>query len=628
MSPRRAVRRGVLVGAAVALLAVVVVALPASAQDQEVTPTPAATGTSPPARPMNLQASASHDEVTLTWTASTDPTVTHYAILRRNRTTDALGIFHVIEPNAGPETGYTDSSVSASGSYVYRTKSVSPTGVSKWSGYARADTPAAPPPPPVTTPPPPPVTAPPPPPVTTPPPPPVTAPPPPPVTTPPPPPDPEPVIGTPQAVKSVVDKWSGTTSPPPPDPASDFGTGEVLMTVDSNEPDPEISSRQVVNQAVGGFLDVDAGWGHRCALRTDGTVTCWGTMKNRRDAAGSPEGVFTRIAAGNDRSCGLRADGSVSCWTRPFNTPGDSKPKQQLDTKNYLGVCWLNQDTTLGCREVRGGSPSGSGFKSITVGSNLGCALNADDEAVCWQNSLVQVPSGTFKFLQAGGFRVCGIRLSDDTDIDGTVVCWKYGGSGDSVREYTLDENDPPAAKFVQVDTHYRQSCGVTESNDIKCWVGTGSDTWLTEKMNMVAPAGVIASVSIDWYYHACALKTDSTIACWNYKGAETSTPSFDSPWRDNAELLGLEISDVNLDFDRDTTSYTAGVENSVSTVTVTAEATNNQATVSISPGDDDTSTDGHQVDLTVGSNTVTVTVTSADGENTQTYTVTITRAS
>ncbi len=389
----------------------------------------------------------------------------------------------------------------------------------------------------------------------------------------------------------------------------------------------QVSERQVVSSAVGGFLDVDAGWGHRCALRTDGTITCWGTMKNRRDLADSPEGIFTQIAAGNDRSCGVRADGSVSCWTRPFNTPSDSKPKQQLDTKNYLGVCWLNQDTTLGCREVRGGSPSGSGFQSITVGSNMGCALNADDEAVCWQNGLVKVPSGTFKFLQAGGFRVCGIRLSDDTDIDGTVVCWKYGGSGSSAREYTLDENNPPVDKFVQVDTHYRQTCGVTESNDIKCWVGTGSDTWLTQKMNMVPPAGVIASVSTDWYYYACALKTDSTISCWNYKGEEISTPSFDSPWRDNAKLLGLTISDIDLDFDRDTLTYTATVANSVSAVTVTPEATNNQASWVISPADDDTSADGHQVNLTVGSNTVTVTVTSADGENTQIYTVTITRS-
>ena len=73
------------------------------AQSQEATPTAAATGTDPPAKPTDLEASAVHDSVTLTWTASTDQTVTHYAILRRTPDTDALGVFHVIESNAGPE---------------------------------------------------------------------------------------------------------------------------------------------------------------------------------------------------------------------------------------------------------------------------------------------------------------------------------------------------------------------------------------------------------------------------------------------------------------------------------------------------------------------------------------------
>ena len=114
------------------------------AQAQEVTPTAGATGTNPPAKPTNLQASAEHDSVTLTWTASTDQTVTHYAILRRHPDTDPSQVFHVIESNAGPETSYTDSSVSASSTYIYRVKSVSPTGVSQWSGYVKIDTPAAP----------------------------------------------------------------------------------------------------------------------------------------------------------------------------------------------------------------------------------------------------------------------------------------------------------------------------------------------------------------------------------------------------------------------------------------------------------------------------------------------------
>ena len=114
------------------------------AQSQAVTSTEDVTGTNPPAKPTNLQASAEHDSVTLTRTASMDQTVTHYAILRRNRDTDAPVVFHVIESNAGPETSDSDRSVSASSTDNYRVTAVSPTGVSQWSGFVNVDTPAAP----------------------------------------------------------------------------------------------------------------------------------------------------------------------------------------------------------------------------------------------------------------------------------------------------------------------------------------------------------------------------------------------------------------------------------------------------------------------------------------------------
>ena len=127
-----------------ALAVLVLIPWAVQAQAQEVTPTRDATGGTPPAQPTSLQASAEHDAVTLTWTASTDQTVTHYAILRRDRDTDALGVFHVIDSNAGPGTSYTDRSVAAASRYGYRAKAVSPTGVSQWSGFVKADTPAAP----------------------------------------------------------------------------------------------------------------------------------------------------------------------------------------------------------------------------------------------------------------------------------------------------------------------------------------------------------------------------------------------------------------------------------------------------------------------------------------------------
>ncbi|HCO02350.1 MAG TPA: hypothetical protein DIT48_03090, partial [Actinobacteria bacterium] len=55
-----------------------------------------------------------------------------------------------------------------------------------------------------------------------------------------------------------------------------------------------------------------AGYGHTCGIRTDGTVTCWGS--NEYGQLSSPSGTFTQISAGNWHTCGLRTDGTLACW--------------------------------------------------------------------------------------------------------------------------------------------------------------------------------------------------------------------------------------------------------------------------------------------------------------------------
>ena len=102
----------------------------------------------------------------------------------------------------------------------------------------------------------------------------------------------------------------------------------------------------------------------------------------------------------------------------------------------------------------------------------------------------------------------------------------------------------------------------------------------------------------------------------------------------DDATLGSLALADdsgnaIALDsaFAAGTTSYTASVAWSVSTVTVTAAAAHANATVSISDDDDTTTPATAALDLDVGANTVTVAVTAQDTTTTSTYTVTVTRA-
>ena len=109
--------------------------------------------------------------------------------------------------------------------------------------------------------------------------------------------------------------------------------------------------------------------------------------------------------------------------------------------------------------------------------------------------------------------------------------------------------------------------------------------------------------------------------------GSITVTVSPDAS--SDATLSNLSLSSGTLEptFASATETYTASVAHSVSSVTVAGTANDDGATVSISPADADSGTDGHQVSLSAGSNTIRATVTAEDTATTRTYTVTVTRA-
>ena len=103
-----------------------------------------------------------------------------------------------------------------------------------------------------------------------------------------------------------------------------------------------------------------------------------------------------------------------------------------------------------------------------------------------------------------------------------------------------------------------------------------------------------------------------------------TAVFSVTAPSND-ATLRSLALTGVNLQFDPETTGYTAVVANDVAETTVTPTVNDDGATYSVRLNG---STDGDEViPLAVGSNAITVMVTAEDGETTKTYTVTVTRA-
>ena len=99
----------------------------------------------PPAQPTGLIATATHDQVLLTWEDPQDDSITGYVILRRVRVNDTGGEFSVLAPDTGTAaTTYTDDTVEASTTYTYRIRAINQHGASERSRWHHIATPAAP----------------------------------------------------------------------------------------------------------------------------------------------------------------------------------------------------------------------------------------------------------------------------------------------------------------------------------------------------------------------------------------------------------------------------------------------------------------------------------------------------
>ena len=96
----------------------------------------------------------------------------------------------------------------------------------------------------------------------------------------------------------------------------------------------------------------------------------------------------------------------------------------------------------------------------------------------------------------------------------------------------------------------------------------------------------------------------------------------------DDARLAALSLAGVDLGaFDPESDAYAAGVAHEVSVTTVSAEPSDPNATVTVTPDDGDAHAAGHQIALAVGDNEIAATITAADGVTRRIYTVTVTRA-
>ncbi|TAN57279.1 hypothetical protein EPN15_04850, partial [Patescibacteria group bacterium] len=273
---------------------------------------------------------------------------------------------------------------------------------------------------------------------------------------------------------------------------------------------------------------------HTCALKTDGSMVCWGnnasgqigdnstTQRNvPTQVSGLTAGTVKEIAAGGYHTCALKTNGSVVCW-------GD----------NTWGQIGDNSTTQRNVPTQVSGLTAGT-VKEIAAGDVHTCALKTNGSMVCWgyntngqigDNTTTQrniptqvsgLTAGTVKEITAG-VHTCVIKT------DGSMMCWgrnDYGQIGDNT---TTQRNIPTqvsgltAGTVKEITAGFYHTCSLKTNGSTVCWGSNtngqiGDNT--TTQRNIPAQvsgltAGTVKEVTAGGY-HTCALKTDGSTVCW-----------------------------------------------------------------------------------------------------------------
>ena len=314
-----------------------------------------------------------------------------------------------------------------------------------------------------------------------------------------------------------------------PTPKSTHATSPTAIA--GNTPTPTPSPHTTTMQPTDRFVTISVGREHNCALRVDGSVTCWGnnhlfqppTRAGNKYVAISAGSNFTcalrengapacwksdwrvgeelypprvegliAISAGNSHACALREDGTPICWGANWGGQTDAPNDKKLVsiTSGFDYTCGIDIDAVAICwgnrpKEVLpdGGGPNSIGFVAISGGYASTCGLLKNQRVVCWNKigEYINVPSQDLLHLGShvsSGIanRRCGIRK------DGSLFCWIYSRGFD----YTI-ESPPSDEKYLEVGTGVSHACGLLVDGSIKCW-GTNYSEEISPPRTVATP--------------------------------------------------------------------------------------------------------------------------------------------
>jgi alpha-tubulin suppressor-like RCC1 family protein len=247
---------------------------------------------------------------------------------------------------------------------------------------------------------------------------------------------------------------------------------------------------QLNTEALGGVIDIGLGSEHSCALRSDGSVVCWGSGPQLGNGGTTdqyyPQQVYgngggpvtaARLFVGARTSCVVASDAAGQCWGanenaqlgagappppyyyayfigRPAGAMGPFQPSTiGLGSEHGCAVaqstvyCWgADSDGQLGQAGGISNVPvvataAPANVTSLAVGDGWSCALSQTGIATCW---------GRNDYGQ--------LSLGDDAVHTGGAVVLGQGGK--------------PLAGIVELKAGYTYACARLSDNNVFCWGG------------------------------------------------------------------------------------------------------------------------------------------------------------
>ena len=299
--------------------------------------------------------------------------------------------------------------------------------------------------------------------------------------------------------------------------------------------------------SLGAIVQVSAGGGHTCGLKSTGQVSCWGqgnygqlghdslSGQNypaavvRGDGSQSLLVNVVQLSAGGYHTCALKSSGQVVCWGQGnYGQLGNLRNGHRDHPVMVVDEDPSTRETYL------------SNVIEISSGENHTCALKSSGQVVCWgrggdgqlghnatnhSHYPVRVVDedtttntgylGQIVQISAGGVHTCALKST------GTVRCWGKKGHGVGIAHAggsssPRTQNYPvqiTAAGIVQLTTGAAHTCALRWDGGIRCW---GHET------NGVLGGGqILDAIQVSsGGYHNCALKSDGTVACWGSGGS------------------------------------------------------------------------------------------------------------